>query len=541
MNIKPFFLLMATAALSAASYAHQVQYAPNELLIKVQPGSVGNLMDSSIGATVVRSIPQLGWRTVRLPAGMTLEQCMAYYRGLKSVAVVERNGKLELQSTPNDPSYGKQYAPQIMGAPAAWDFSTGASSTVIAIVDTGIDKTHPEFQNNKLLPGYDFSNDDSDPTDETGDEHGDHCAGIAAASTNNGIGIAGIGYNCRILPVKVFPNSFDDVVSKAIVYAVDQGAKVISLSLGRSGTSTVLEDAVNYAFNKNTTLFAAAGNSNQDSGVSPFYPASYPNAVSVGSTDRSDGKSGFSNYGTLVRIAAPGSEIYSTVPVALGSYAYLSGTSMACPAVAGSAGILWSYAAPGTKNTAILNAMFSTAKNVGTWLSGGRLDLARAIDKVRPLLPLRMNLAQGGVYPGTPAPVPSIANQDGVLFKANATFTQGYGQFAAIQAWFKVPSDRPTANAVSAKVRIMASVNQAGATHQLYVYDFVAKKFNVLQVPFGVGAWETAISFDPAKNVDANGNVLILARALLPQRPGNPTTGLVYSVDQVALTVSYRQ
>ena len=112
--------LMATAALSAASFANQVQYAPNQLLIKVQPGSVGTLMDSSIGATLVRSIPQLGWRTVRLPAGMTIDQGIAYYRGLKSVAVVERNGKLELQSTPNDPSYSKQYAPQIIGAPAAW-------------------------------------------------------------------------------------------------------------------------------------------------------------------------------------------------------------------------------------------------------------------------------------------------------------------------------------------------------------------------------------------------------------------------------------
>jgi hypothetical protein len=154
---------------------------------------------------------------------------------------------------------------------------------------------------------------------------------------------------------------------------------------------------------------------------------------------------------------------------------------------------------------------------------------------------LRINLAKGGVYPGTPAPVPSVANHDGVLFKADATFTQGYGQFAAIQTWFKLPTDRPVANAVSAKVRIVASVNQSGATHQLYVYDFVAKKFNVLQVPFGVGAWETAVTFDPVKNVDADGNVLVLSRALLPQRQGNPTSGLVYSVDQVALTVSYRQ
>jgi thermitase len=541
MNIKPFFLLMATTALSAASFAYQTQFAPDELLIKVRPGTVAGLMDSSIGATQIRSIPEIGWRTVKLPAGMTIDQGIAYYKSLKSVETVERNGKLELASTPNDPSYSKQYAPQIMNAPAAWDLSTGASSTIIAIIDTGIDKTHPEFQNGKLLPGYDFSNDDNDPTDDGGDIHGDHCAGIAAASTNNGIGIAGIGYNCRILPVKVFPNSFDDVVSKAIIYAVDKGAKVLSLSLGRGGTSTVLEDAVNYAFNKNTTLFAAAGNSNLDSATSPFYPASYKNAVSVGSTDRGDAKSGFSNYGKLVRIAAPGSDIYSTVPVASGSYAVLSGTSMACPATAGAAGILWSYAAPGTKNTTILNAMFSTAKNVGTWLNGGRVDLAKAIQKIRPLLPLRATLTAGGAYPGTLAAIPAVSEQDGAVFKVDGTFTQGLGQAAAVQTVFALPKSQSVANAVSAKVRIVASVNQSGATHQLYVYDFKAKKYDVIQVPFGPGAWETDIAFDPAKNVDAKGNVQILARALLPQRSGNPTSGLVYSVDQIALTVSFRQ
>jgi thermitase len=246
--------------------------------------------------------------------------------------------------TPNDPSFSRQWNMTKINAPAAWDVSSGSASTTIAIVDTGIDLAHPDLQS-KIVAGYDFVNNDSTAQDDEG--HGTHCAGIAAALSNNAVGVAGVNWQARLMPVKVLDNqgsgSFSNVAS-GITWAADHGATVISMSLGGSGVSDALRDAVNYAYSRGVIIVAAAGNEyTQGNPVS--YPAALEHVIGVAATTTSDGHAYYSNTGFYVDIAAPGGDssgsIYSTLWNASGStYGTMSGTSMATPHVAGLAAML---------------------------------------------------------------------------------------------------------------------------------------------------------------------------------------------------------
>jgi thermitase len=242
--------------------------------------------------------------------------------------------------TPNDPYFAsQQWGPKNVSAPSAWDYTRGSSSVMIAIVDTGVDLDHPDLSAKVRTDiDWDYVNNDSTAMDDQG--HGTHCAGVAAASTGNGVGIAGMCPNCQILPVKVLDSagsgSYSNIAS-GIRYAADKGAKVISLSLGGSSGNTTLSDAVTYANGKGALLACAAGNSNTSAAS---YPAYYSACVAVAAIDSSDYRASFSNYGSWVDTSAPGVNIYSTVWN--NSYTNMSGTSMATPHVAGLAGLLFS-------------------------------------------------------------------------------------------------------------------------------------------------------------------------------------------------------
>jgi thermitase len=299
------------------------------------------------------------------------------FESLDSVEYAEPNTTLHASYVPNDPDYKtKQYAPQKVSAEQAWDTTQSSSNVKIAVIDTGVDYNHPDLSG-KVIKGADFVDDDNDPIDEN--EHGTHVAGIAAANTNNGVGIAGLAPKASILAVRVLDadgsGSLDDV-AQGIRYAADQGAQVINLSLGGSIGSQTLQDAVNYAWNKGSVVVAAAGNS----GVAlPSYPAYYSNAIAVAATDQNDQKASFSNFGTWVDIAAPGVDIYSTTPN--NQYASFSGTSMASPVVAGVAGLL---AAQGKNASQIRAALEDTADPVtgtGTLFQNGRVNAAKAVQQ----------------------------------------------------------------------------------------------------------------------------------------------------------------
>ncbi len=286
---------------------------------------------------------------------------------------------------PNDPDYNNSslvYGPQLMNAPQTWDTTLGDAGVILAVLDTGIDRNHPEFAG-RLLPGWDFANKDNDPSDDNG--HGTNVAGIAAAGINNGIGAAGVAGRVTIMPVKVLNDGnsgwWSDV-SAGITYAVDNGAKVINLSLGGTSGSNSMQTAIAYAVSKGVTVVAAGGNNGN---TVPFYPASYVNSLAVGAVDSTSTRWSFSNYGDNIDLMAPGVLIYNTYWTAAGgsSYIYFSGTSMAAPHVSGAAALMYSIN-PNITPDEVRTRLYDTATDLGTpgldtYYANGLINIGAAV------------------------------------------------------------------------------------------------------------------------------------------------------------------
>jgi len=273
--------------------------------------------------------------------------------------------------TPTDPYYGLQWGLAQVQAGMAWNLSTGSPSVTLAVLDTGVDTTHPDLVS-KLVPGHNFANgsDDTNYQDTCG--HGTHVAGIAAAATNNAIGVAGLGWDTKIMPVKVLggsscTGSYADVI-RGIDWAVSHGAQVINLSLGGSYDS-VLDPATTNAFNSGTLVVAAAGNCGGfdwlyqgcSSQNQLFSPAGNAHVLGAAATNSSDTRAAFSTANTTVDIAAPGVSIYSTWP---GGYQYDDGTSMATPFVSGLASLVYARF-PSYTPTQVAQAILANADLVG--------------------------------------------------------------------------------------------------------------------------------------------------------------------------------
>jgi hypothetical protein len=242
---------------------------------------------------------------------------------------------------PNDPYWQYQWGPRKIQADWAWNTTTGNASVLVAVVDTGIDYTHPDLTANYVALGYDWINNDNDPMDDNG--HGTHVAGIIAAKLNNSRGIAGLA-QVRIMVEKVLDSqgvgSFF-TIAKGIDHAVNAGARIICMSLGSYFYSHEVYMAIKNAYDKGVLLIAAAGN---EAISGTLYPAYHDEVIAVTATDQNDAPASFvewgTNFGTWVELAAPGVDIYSTIPS--GTYANMSGTSMACPHIVGVAALIWS-------------------------------------------------------------------------------------------------------------------------------------------------------------------------------------------------------
>lgn len=310
---------------------------------------------------------------------------------------------------PNDTNYSSLYGMAKIGAPEAWEINTGDREIVVAVIDTGIDHTHPDLTANMWrnpgetpgngidddengyiddIYGYDFYNDDSDPYDDN--EHGTHCAGTIGAVGNNSQGVVGVNWRVSLMALKFLGatgsgNTFDAVL--AVNYAIDNGARVINASFGGGGYDAALENAVQRAEDNGVLFVAAAGNDGTNNDISPSYPASFPvnYLLSVAATNDADALTWFSNYGkSSVDVAAPGSAILSTVPG--GGYQSLSGTSMATPHVAGLAALLLAED-PSLTLSELWDAIFSTVDTISDsafLASGGRINAATAISLVTP-------------------------------------------------------------------------------------------------------------------------------------------------------------
>ncbi|MBB2942727.1 type VII secretion-associated serine protease mycosin [Actinoplanes lutulentus] len=286
--------------------------------------------------------------------------------------------------TGSDPYRKQQWGLTKIKAPTAWATSTGAGVTV-AVIDTGVDAAHPDLAG-KVLAGYDVLNGKAGGTTDA-NGHGTHVAGIIGAVTGNGVGVSGVAPDAKILPVRVFGANgagyMSDVV-EGIVWATDHGANVINMSLGSTTKLSALSDAVAYARGKGVTVVAAAGNERED-GSPISYPAADTGVIAVAATDSADRYGSYSNAGSYVDVAAPGSNIVSTYPTALtgGEYAAMSGTSMAAPQVAAVAALLEAYQ-PALNPSQIEKILEASAVDLGAAgfdynYGNGRVDAVAAL------------------------------------------------------------------------------------------------------------------------------------------------------------------
>jgi len=278
-----------------------------------------------------------------------------------SAKYAEPNRVIRALHAPNDPFYSTQWGPGKINADKAWDVEKGDKNITIAIIDTGVDYTHEDLSDNYVSGGHDWVNNDSDPMDDNG--HGTHCAGIAAATMDNGKGIAGIA-QVNIMAEKVLHSDgwgTDWDVACAITHAADNGVNVISMSLGDEGFSQILNDACQYAWDNGCLIVAASGNE-YTQGV--CYPAAYDTVIAVGAIDKNSQRCAFSSWGPELELVAPGVDIPSCY--LSGQYVSAAGTSMATPHVAGVAALLWSMY-PGFTNQGIRDRLNQTASDLGTY------------------------------------------------------------------------------------------------------------------------------------------------------------------------------
>ncbi|HEV3167469.1 MAG TPA: S8 family serine peptidase [Isosphaeraceae bacterium] len=348
---------------------------------------------ASLGGHIVESFPN-GPSVVTLSPGVNRAAVLNTLRSDPHFRYAEADGTLHAADTiPNDPRFAAQWGLSNgdnvdIDAPQAWDITTGSPSTIVAVLDSGIDVANPDFAGRLWTNpvdgshGWNFITNTSNIQDDDG--HGTHVAGILAATGNNGIGVAGVNWQAQIMALKIIDgngNGSTDAAVTAIYFAAQHGARVINASWDGPDYSQAMFDAISYAGSLGVVFVAAAGNETANNDLVPSYPASYhlPNLISVAAVDASGALADFSNFGTSVDLAAPGVGILSTVP---GGFATFSGTSMATPFVSGVVSLVLGVD-PSLTSSQVVQQVLANVKPLpslaGRTLTGGMVDAFQAL------------------------------------------------------------------------------------------------------------------------------------------------------------------
>lgn len=539
------------------------EYAPDHVLLSLQPSVDKQELLSLYPGSAIKPMGNYGLYLMTLPQGVSPLAAIDQYKLRSGVNFAEPDWTITPESIPNDPRFAEQWSlqnigqninvsgPGVSGADiditTPWNTSTGSTSVIVAIVDTGIEYTHPDLAANMWVNageiagngidddsngyiddvnGYDFGDSDSNPAPDpaAGNEHGTHVAGIVGAVGNNGLGVSGVNWNVSLMAVKVFSdtqNTFVSAIVDGLNYAVDNGAFVSnhSYNTGRGGPIQAHQAAVAYAQSKGHVFVASAGNTGEDNDVINHYPSDFPfdNVVAVAATDNSDGKASFSNFGpTTVHLGAPGVDILSTVTG--GTYAYLDGTSMASPHVAGVVAYIKSIR-PDLDYKQILAAIFAGVDPLpglaGITITGGRVNVSNAISH----LPVKPDPEPGVPTMLAPAPLLSQAlpqfqwtvganavSYDLEVDRQDAStgaWTSYYTKTGLTSVTHTPPSQFPEAT-FRARARTIAASGKASAWSEYLTFtiDVPSPSVPKMVSPQGdIGTGFPQFKWDPAANV----------------------------------------
>ncbi|WMW21769.1 S8 family serine peptidase [Methanolobus mangrovi] len=412
--------------------AYEELYVPGEILVKFNPGvSEAKIsdMNSKNGAAVTYTSPYAGFKILKIPKTKSVEEMVEIYSKNPNVEYASANYIAHAAMVPNDEYYYLQWnfnSTYGINVTEAWNISTG-KDVIVAVLDTGVAQNAPDLANTNFTYGWDFVNGDDDPTDDN--SHGTHVTGTIAQSTNNNIGVAGVAYNCTIMPVKILNKRGSGTLGQivdGIYYATNNFADVISMSLGFTpgidpdGVNGILDNALDNAHNNGVTIVAAAGN--DETGI-VSYPAADENCIAVGATGYNGDLAYYSNWGTAIDVMAPGGELYRTLdnqivgygilqntfdrkPTAFDYYLY-QGTSMATPHVSGVAALLIANGVTGPDN--VRAAIENTAQDIYTAsnVDGSQWDIYSGYGIVDAYAAL--NYANGGATPSPTNQAPTAS------------------------------------------------------------------------------------------------------------------------------------
>jgi thermitase len=376
-------ILAAATPLAFSAPKHgEPEFAQGRILVEPQAGLTIDEFANDLkvhGAGKAYKLGQSNIHVIEVPHGSekALANKLKHNPHFKFAELDER---VEVSATTNDPYLGSEWHIGKMGVNSAWDKTQGAGVT-IAILDSGIDAGHPDFAG-RLVAGYNSYDNNTNTADVCG--HGTKAAGSAAAALNNGIGVAGVAGQARIMPVRIAYNNsgscyaYFSTMASGVTWAADHGARVVNISYANVPTSSAVQSAANYLKGKGGLLFVSAGNYNRDEGFTPT-----ETMIPVSATDSADNRASFSSYGSFVALSAPGAGIYTTVQG--GGYGAVNGTSFASPVAAAVAALVMS-ANPSLSADQVKSILFTTAVDLGAagrdiYFGYGRVNAAAAVAK----------------------------------------------------------------------------------------------------------------------------------------------------------------